>query len=611
MYNYFEATQIKPKGWLLKQLQIQAKGLSGNLDKMWPDVRDSAWIGGNREGWERVPYWLDGFIPLAYLLQDNDMIERADKYIISIIEHQQPDGWICPCSDEERKTYDIWAHFLICKVLALYCDFTKCKKPETALYRAMRCLYNMMSENEIVLSDWGKYRWYECFIPLEFLYEKYNEEWLLELGRILKLQGANYSSFTNLWKKPMNKWTHETHIVNLAMMLKYEAVSCKLLGDKYTNVAEELWNILEEYNGTVVGTFTGDECLSGIANNQGTELCSVIELMYTCELLYAITGDIKWADRLEKIAYNALPATMSEDMWTHQYVQQVNQIACIKFSGKPIFRTNNKEAHLFGLEPHFGCCTANHNQGWPKLTMSIYLKTDKGISCSLMLPSQLKTIINDSNITITNETEYPFKHFCKYIVNVDKPVEFELKIRIPNWAKNVRVNNQVANIINGYIVIDKKWQGEEVVTIDMEDIPHLVDCNYGLKAAAYGPLVFALPIDTEYKMYEYEKDGVERKFPYCDYEFYPKSEWRYGFENMEFDVVEQVNDEVPFSTKKPKVYLKAKLARVDWDYEEGYDTVANKIPNSNIPLSSSEEKTLIPYGCAKLRITEMPIVKSK
>ena len=78
----FETLPIKEteiSGWLKRQLKIQADGLNGNLDKIWPDVRDSAWIGGTKEGWERVPYWLDGFIPLAYLLSDNDMISRAKR----------------------------------------------------------------------------------------------------------------------------------------------------------------------------------------------------------------------------------------------------------------------------------------------------------------------------------------------------------------------------------------------------------------------------------------------------------------------------------------------------------------------------------------------------
>ncbi|MBQ2720100.1 MAG: hypothetical protein IJF23_01060, partial [Clostridia bacterium] len=74
MYKFYTSKHLKPSGWLLKQLKIQAEGLSGNLDKVWPDVRDSGWVGGTAEGWERLPYWLDGFIPLAYLLEDDELI---------------------------------------------------------------------------------------------------------------------------------------------------------------------------------------------------------------------------------------------------------------------------------------------------------------------------------------------------------------------------------------------------------------------------------------------------------------------------------------------------------------------------------------------------------
>ena len=71
-YRTLPAGKIHPKGWLKKQLEIQAAGLSGNLDRFWPDIKDSKWIGGGCEGWERVPYWLDGFIPLACLLENQD-----------------------------------------------------------------------------------------------------------------------------------------------------------------------------------------------------------------------------------------------------------------------------------------------------------------------------------------------------------------------------------------------------------------------------------------------------------------------------------------------------------------------------------------------------------
>src|ERR1035438_1589258 len=61
-------TDIQPRGWLLRQLQTQASGLSGHLDEFWKDVGpNSGWLGGTGESWERGPYYMDGLVPLAYL----------------------------------------------------------------------------------------------------------------------------------------------------------------------------------------------------------------------------------------------------------------------------------------------------------------------------------------------------------------------------------------------------------------------------------------------------------------------------------------------------------------------------------------------------------------
>ncbi len=608
MYHYCEFSRIQPQGWLRQQLEIQAKGLSGNLDKIWPDIKDSAWIGGNKEGWERVPYWLDGFIPLAYLLKDQDMIARADAYINAILDRQQPDGWICPCAEEERAGYDVWAFFLIGKVLSLYCQFTKSRRAQKGLYKAMKCLKTLMDNKTVKLFSWGKFRWFEAFIPLQFLYEKYKEDWILDLARTIEAQGANYPDYKEQWKVTMNQWTHQTHIVNLCMMIKYEAVACQLLGRVNENRIEELWKILEQYNGTAVGTFTGDECLSGLANNQGTELCSVAELAYSCELLYAITKKRIWADRLEKAVFNAWPATNSDDMWTHQYDQMVNQIACIRFPGRSMFRTNGEESHLFGLEPNFGCCTANMNQTWPKLVLHTFLKSRGGITCAMMLPASLETTMKGAKISVTMETQYPFRNCCKYIVKVDKPVTFSLKIRIPGWAESVSVNGAEVTK-KPHITINKEWNGTEELVVTLGATPKLVSRPNNLKAVEYGALVFALPIETEYKMKEYERDGVVRKFPYCDYELYPKSAWNYGFASKDFTVCEKEGDSIPFSSKHPRITLKAKMCHVPWDYADGFATVADKAPKSNKAISAPIEMELVPYGCAKLRMTEMPLIK--
>ena len=69
-YSFLTSRELIPTGWMRRQLEIEAKGLAGNLDKVWRDVRDSKWIGGTAEGWERVPYWLDGFIDISQNTKD-------------------------------------------------------------------------------------------------------------------------------------------------------------------------------------------------------------------------------------------------------------------------------------------------------------------------------------------------------------------------------------------------------------------------------------------------------------------------------------------------------------------------------------------------------------
>lgn len=607
MFELFKYNEINITGWLRRQLKIQAEGLAGNLDRVWPDVRDSAWIGGSKEGWERVPYWLDGFVPLAFLLRDSDLISRAERYLNAIMGGQQEDGWICPCAQQDRDTYDVWALFLICKVLSEYGMYAGNKRAIGCVYKAMKNLYERMQQGSTVLFQWGKYRWFEAMLPLNILLKRGNEPWMAELGNMLRKQGADYSALADSWKRPKNAWSFDTHIVNLAMMLKYEAVCQPIFCEPYQNTAEKLFRTLYHYNGTAVGTFTGDECLSGISPIQGTELCAAVELMYSCETLFAATGDPIWADRLEKIAFNALPAATSEDMWSHQYVQMENQIACVRFPGKSLFRTNGPDAHLFGLEPNYGCCTANFGQGWPKLAHSIFMKSENGIVAALPLACTLHTEIQGTPVTISAEGEYPFGEKMCYTVSTASPLRFELKLRIPSHCRAI-INGKLHR--GRYIRINKNWNGTETIEVLYRFQPKLVPRPNRMYYAEYGPLVFVLPLEAEVIRHEYTKNGVERKFPYCDYELLPKDEWAFGFSDGFLKPEHTKVSQIPFSEKEPPVVIKTTMLPVKWDTEDGYETVCAKLP-TRIPQGGSREMTLIPYGCSKLRMTQMPKISPK
>lgn len=601
-WNFYTSKEIKPEGWLRRQLEIQAEGLSGNLHKIWPDIRDSKWIGGKCEGWERVPYWLDGFIPLAYLLENEDMIATAKKYIDAILSSQEEDGWICPCSEKKRATYDTWAIQLICKTLKVYYDCSGDERIPDAIYRVMKNYYELLRDGKIKLFMWGKFRWFESFISLNFLYERYKEEWIKDLAKILKKQGFDYNTTTENWKKPRHIWVLNTHIVNLAMMLKSEAVSHNLLGDEYTDNAEKLREILDKYNGTAFEGFTGDEVLSGLDPTRGTECCAIVEQMYSYEEIFAHTGDNKWAERLEVLAFNALPATLDEKMWTHQYVQQVNQIACQKTMIMAPWSTNGPEAHLFGLEPNFGCCTANFNQGWPKFALTPFMHNGDTIINAVMLPS----VLNADGVEIRLETDYPFNNRMHYYIESEK--DFSFIVRIPSFAKNLKVNGKEKTSED--LCFDIK-QGKTEIEIEFTAEPFLKKRPNDLYALQMGSLLFSLPIKVRKKILERTRKGVERKFPYCDYHFIPESDWNYAFSDDNFEVNYNTVGEYPFSGENPPVTVTANMQKINWGLKFPYRSIARKTPKSRDPLSETEKCELHPYGSAKLRMTEMPVLKNK
>ena len=590
-WKFYTSKELKPEGWLKNQLLIQAKGLSGNLHKVWPDVRDSAWIGGNREGWERVPYWLDGFVPLAYLLEDEEMISVAKKYIDAIVSMQKSDGWICPLKNNEPKSrYDTWALQLIMKTLTVYYECSGDERIPEVIYKALKNYYDLLKSGEISLFHWGKYRWFETFISLNFIYEIYPENWIKELAIILKEQGYDYNNAIESWKNPKRLWQFKTHIVNLCMMLKSEAVSYSLLGEDYKDEAEK-------FRETAFGGFTGDECLSGISPVQGTELCAVVEQMYSYEQLFAYTGEEKWLERLEVLAFNALPATVSPDMRTHQYVQMSNQIACEKFFMKTPFGTNGPSAHLFGLEPNYGCCTANFSQGFPKLALSAFVHKENTVINSVMLPCRLYA----DGISITLETDYPFENKMHYIIKAEK--EFDFVIRIPSFAKNVILDGNQVETANIKKHIEK---GVTKINLEFDTGIILKQRPNNLFSVRKGSLIFSVPISYKKKMHEYTRKGVERKYPYCDYELIPESDWNYAFCNEDFSFTFNGVGDVPFSQSNPPVSVSANMKKINWGHRRMFKTVCAKIPKSTKPISQEQKITLYPYGCAKLRVTEIP-----
>ena len=94
---------IKPEGWHKMQLQAQVSGLTGHLDEVYPNVvgKRNAWLGGDGDAWERGPYWIDGLLPLAYILDDQTLKDKAQVWVEAILGSQKEDGYFGPDIDRD------------------------------------------------------------------------------------------------------------------------------------------------------------------------------------------------------------------------------------------------------------------------------------------------------------------------------------------------------------------------------------------------------------------------------------------------------------------------------------------------------------------------------
>ena len=626
---------VKPAGWLNEQLLRMRDGMTGHLDSLYPQVMGprNGWLGG--DVWERGPYWIDGLLPLAYILEDQKLIAKVQPWVEWMLASQTADGNFGPVTDrsaepglQRDKARDWWPRMVALKVLQQYYSATGDRRVPDFMSRYFRYQLAQLPQTPLDnWSKWGRVRGGDNLAVVYWLYNLTGEKFLLELGELIHKQTFDWTGVF-LHGDHLSR-PYSLHCVDLGQGFKEPVVYWQQSGD--SRHLEAVGRAVEKMRHTIglpTGLWAGDEKLRFGDPTLGSELCTAVEMMFSLEQILQITGGREWGDYLERVAYNALPTQTTDAQDARQYYQQVNQVEVTR-KVRPFSTPHEDTDIVFGLYTGYPCCTSNLHQGWPKLVQNLWYATrDGGLAALVYAPSKVETTVGGRKVVIEERTNYPFREritFCVTLPGAGKQATaaFPLHLRIPGWCAEPEITLNGGKVAfrsagEGIVVVEREWRSGDCLNLTF---PAQVAVSRWYNEAAVierGPLVYALRMNEKWERHAMEPEKQALYGPYY-YEVTSDSPWNYCLPKAnvqpekvaESFVVEDAGEMAlyPWTPDGSPVKIRTQAYRIgDWTLHGGSAGPIAFVSSQQMYMTSEAEWIeLIPYGCTTLRITEFPV----
>ncbi|MFJ4923812.1 RICIN domain-containing protein [Streptomyces sp. NPDC088725] len=599
---------VTARGWLSGQLRLLLDGLFGRYAEISHFLRfdDSGWVHPEKDGWEEVPYWLRGYVDLAVLTGDPDALAAAGRWIDAILTTQQPDGFFGPTRLRTALNGgpDFWPYLPLLQALRSHEEFSG---DDRVLPFVLSFLRFMNEQGPGAFdSSWVSKRWGDGLDIVFWVYNRTGEAFLLTLADTMHTKGANWvDHFPDM------------HNVNIAQGFREPAQyalrsgSADLTQATYRDYAA----IMGRYGQFPGGGFAGDEnAREGFGDpRQGFETCGIVEFMASHELLTRVTGDPVWADRCEELAFNLLPAATDPEGRGIHYITAANSVDLDNVTKNQGQFQNGFAMQSFqpGVD-QYRCCPHNYGMGWPYFTGELWLATpDLGLAAAMFAASEVRAKVADgTEITITEDTDYPFKETVTLTISTPKSVRFPLYLRIPGWCADpeILVGGQRLNAPAGpaFAKADRVWNDGDQVTLRLPQrtTVRTWDDNHGAVSVTHGPLTYSLRVGERYERYA----GTDT-FP--EQAVHATGPWNYGLApdplpGLRFSADGGPLSGDPFTAGGTPVRITAPARRIAEWVADDQQVVAPLQDSPALSTAAEEQVTLIPMGAARLRITTFP-----
>jgi uncharacterized protein len=503
-------------------------------------------VAGNHDGdWygEHAGKWLYAAAKAAHRTGDAQLlaaVRRVADYLVSV---QAADGYLGTYAPERRftrkqpppqrtwdgapaqRTWDIWTHsYLVLGLLEIHRHF-----PDAKYLGAARKVGDLvakaLTEGAIDITELGNHHGLSATVFLDPAVELHfatGEAKYLDLAKLV-VQQADARRELNLLSQALAGADAAQIATGKAYQLSWNLVGLAKLyratrDPPYLAAVTRVWESIRTHHLTLGGGPWGGVAHRSreVFNHPGVfspygyvETCSTFSWIQLNRELLGITGEARYADEIERSAYNDLlgaQAPNGEDWCYYSY-------------------PNGKRVHT----TYWRCCKSSGAMALEELPEAAYAVTAEGISINLYGPGEaMLETSRAGSVKLVQDTRYPFDGTIDIAVTPERPDEFSIRVRIPAWATEagVAVNGTDAGQAakpGAYVKLERKWQAGDRITLRLPMAPVVHEkssrnvqesvapdgapvaqevMRYDYFAITRGPLVYATGLIDGFKMEE-------------------------------------------------------------------------------------------------------------
>ena len=633
--NTVELTEksVQPDGWLRECLTRQISGLTGHPAEMGFPFNTGMWAarlnvkdreynkyGENWWPYEQTAYYLDGALRCAYLMQDTNLLGHVSQQIESVLANVKKDGRLGTLNVDNDK----WPMVVLMRMLLAEYEISRDAKLLAAIERHYEAIY----PDQAPLPNFSKSSGFnirqvlhvENLCHLALLTGKTKYVTLAE--RLYQKFCADKPGKSTTAESMFKGEVSREHAVTYHCFLALPAILYKATGNSfYRQAAEKAFEMLEKNHELVDGLSSGHEELAGKRSDKVHETCNATDFIWTLGFMLEATGEGKYADKLEKVLFNAGLGSVTKDFKAHQYYSGPNQVILTDKSSHWNFnsewgRLSSGGRMCYRPGHDTECCSGNIHRMVPAFVKRMWLvdKSSTAVTAALYAPCKVVIPFPDgAPLTIRENTGYPFENRVEFVFSSEKPRRLTFRMRIPGWSKGftILLNGSAVNVAKGsdsFVAICREFRAGDKIELSIAAEP-LVTRTKGGISVSYGALVFSLPIKADVRKYTTLPKSSEA-FP--AYEQLPVSEWNFGLSaklaaNDIRVVKEAVSGTYPWDEGTSPVRLFVKARRVS-NWVIGDKPYTPDIPEKPLVTGEECELELRPLGATLLRVTEFPEV---